>query len=84
MASGCAVIGTNVGGIPFIIKNKLSWFFIFPIIFNIVLFTGGWSLVNLLTDSSIELIQNWLSNDLFPSWIHNIVEGFFWIFFKLV
>ena len=52
----------------FIFKNGLWYYFIFPLLFNVLLFVGGVSLINNATDLSIDWAMNQF-NELNP-WIY--------------
>ena len=43
-------ISDNGKAVSFIFKHKLAWFFVVPLILNILLFAGGLSLISALSD----------------------------------
>jgi len=72
----------------FIFKNKLAWFFLFPLLLNILLFFAGMLAVDSLLENLQESILsiNFLQNaDFFgASIIRWIVNGFLWIVIKIL
>ena len=75
----------------FIFKNGLWYYFIFPLLFNILLFVGGVSLINNATDLSIDWAMNQF-NELNPegiwgdilNWTRESLSWIIWIIFKIV
>ena len=74
--------------INFIFKNKLAWFFLFPLALNIILFFAGMAAVDsLLKDLqenvlAIEFLKN--ADFLGASLIRWLVNGFLWIVIKIL
>lgn len=75
-------IGTSTffDAIPFIFKHKLGWFFIFPILFNIVLFFGGWAAVGELTNISTDYTSSVIP---IPDFLSGFVEVLIWLIIKI-
>lgn len=71
-----------------IFSNGLWWYFLFPILLNLILFFGGFALVGSLT----EFIKDWFFDlvslkdaSFFGSEIiQGALSGFIWIFFKVL
>ena len=57
--------------IPFIFKNKLGWFFLFPVIFQIAFFISGAMAVGELVDYTMAQLQEWWGID---SWEFPLAE----------
>lgn len=70
--------------IPFIFKNQLGWFFIFPILFNIILFIIGLEAVSKATDFTTTYLKEQLTSPDVPEWIGTFLTGFVWILFKIL
>jgi CysZ protein len=71
--------------ISFIFKHNLWWTFFVPVILTILLFAGGHSLLDYLTDPINSYIQNWIGDGKVTgilSWIVNFLINiiFFFIF----
>ena len=75
--------------IGFIFKKGLWWYFVFPIVLNIILFFGGFALIDML----IEMVQSWLlgsigmeggDDSFFGNLFNNFLTGFIWLVFKLL
>lgn len=92
-------IGNGLGAYPkavgLIFSNGLWWYFLFPIILNIIFFVGGIYGINVLT----EMVQDWLTSmlesdsDTFLGftflkdiglYVQKIASGFLWIFLKVI
>ncbi len=74
--------------LSFIFKKKLAWFFIFPLIFNILLFWFGWDMVNEFSDTSKIYIENKLQLDQSTFWgsgfLKTMMDAFVWLTFKIM
>jgi len=74
--------------IHFIFKNKLAWFFLFPLILNILLFLAGMAAVDTLLENLQQniLAIDFLKNaDFFGAGIIRwLVNGFLWIVIKIL
>src|SRR5690554_1473825 len=58
---GFSSYGKAVG---FIFRHRLAWFFLFPIILNVLLFTLSYSLINDLSEVLIDYLKtSWDSNN---------------------
>lgn len=55
-------VGAYSRAFRFIMQNKLGWFFIFPLILNIILFAVGYSWIADTADSLKNIIDNYLSS----------------------
>lgn len=77
-------ISTFFNAIPFIFKNKLGWFFIFPILFNLLIFISGWHAVGFLTDYSSNYVQSIISDKSFPDWLSALMSSFIWLILKVL
>ena len=72
----------------FIFKKKLSWFFIFPFIFNILLFGFGWDIVNAYSDAAQVYLENQFelnqSDFLGSDFLKTVIDIFVWLSFKVM
>ncbi len=83
--TGFSCYGKAIG---FIFRNNLWWLFIFPVLLNLLLFLGGFAIVDSLT----ELVKSWtldaigIANDssFFGKLFGGIVTGFIWVTFKVI
>ena len=74
--------------IGFVFSKGLWWAFIFPVLFNILLFWGGKELVDLGNDK----LQTWIlglvnldsTNTWYMTALHGVVTGFIWIILKIL
>jgi CysZ protein len=74
--------------LSFIFKKKLAWFFIFPLIFNILLFWFGWDMVNEYSDVAKMYLQNQfelMNGDFWGSgFLKTMMDAFVWLTFKIM
>jgi CysZ protein len=74
--------------LSFIFKKKLAWFFIFPLIFNILLFWFGWDMVNEYSDAAKVYLQNQFElaqGDFWGSgFLKTMMDAFIWLTFKIM
>lgn len=81
-------IHTYREALSYIFKKGLAWFFLFPLILNILLFVGGWEYLGQLTTMARDYIQNWLDLENATFWgaktIDTILSGFIWLLFKIL
>lgn len=80
-------IATYGKAIEFIFSNGLWWFFIFPIILNVLFFFGGFAAIDFLTDA----VTNWAYGvvkgdaDFFGAeYVQGFLSGFIWLVFKIL
>ncbi|WP_439184734.1 EI24 domain-containing protein [Carboxylicivirga taeanensis] len=74
--------------LSFMFKNGLGWFFIFPILFNVLLFVAGVYSVGSLSDGMIASLAEWID---FASWnfwgagfLVALIEGVIWLVLRLL
>lgn len=83
--TGFSCYGKAIG---FIFKHNLWWFFIFPILLNLLLFFGGFALIDSFTDLAREWaldaagIEN--STSFLGKLFSGILSGLLWITFKVM
>lgn len=78
--------------IGFIFRNKLAWFFLFPLAFNIALILGGMKSVTVALEMVMGLLQpyigfeeaNFWGSDFLKDYLPGIVQGFLYLVFKVV
>ena len=75
--------------LQFIFKNKLSYYFVFPLILNIILFLIGFQLVDILSEQTNQLINDFLfsGNDnsgWLMSFFNTIIYWSIWIVSKII
>ena len=63
--------------IKFIFNHKLFWYFLFPVLLNILLFAGGTGLIIKLIKFSTNTFVNWLHFDTKEFWGHQLLNDFF-------
>ncbi|WP_430815019.1 EI24 domain-containing protein [Carboxylicivirga sp. RSCT41] len=72
----------------FMFRNKLGWYFIFPVLFNILLFIGGFWSVTTLSDGVITSINEWMNIEAWDFWgsgfVISLIKGFIWIVLRLL
>lgn len=72
----------------FIHNNKLNYFFIFPLLLNIVLFYFGWTSINSLSNYSREYIESISHINTANFWGHEFIQTLIdiilYIFFKIL
>ncbi len=75
----------------FIFKNGLWYYFIFPLLFNVLVFIGGISIINSATDFSIEWAMNQFNTldisgfwGTILEWTRDSLSWLIWILFKIV
>lgn len=71
-----------------IFSKGLWWFFLFPILLNILLFFGGFAVVDSFTEFArnwvFELINNENATFFGAAYVHGILSGFIWIVLKIL
>lgn len=74
--------------VEIIFSKGLWWFFLFPVLLNVLLFFGGFSLVNYITNITQEWVLGlFVSEDglyFGKSFIQDIFSGFIWVVFKIL
>jgi len=74
--------------ISFIFKNKLAWFFLFPLAFNIILWIIGFNLVGDLTDFAIKWTEEQSGSGTWNFWgaeyLQMGMSGLIWIILKIL
>ena len=74
--------------LSFIFKKKLAWFFIFPLIFNILLFGFGWDIVNAYSDAAQIYLENQFELNQSHFWgsgfLKTVIDAFVWLSFKIM
>lgn len=72
----------------YIFRKRLAWFFIFPLLLNIILFWVGWDYIGSLSDQTQTYLQNWLDLENADFWgsgfLKATIGGFIWIVFKVL
>ncbi|MBR8536328.1 EI24 domain-containing protein [Carboxylicivirga sediminis] len=72
----------------FMFRNRLGWFFIFPVLFNVLLFIGGFYSVSSLSDGMIESLNEWMNIESWDFWgasaIVALIKGLIWIVLRLL
>nr|WP_321411010.1 EI24 domain-containing protein [uncultured Carboxylicivirga sp.] len=72
----------------FIRQNKLGWFFIFPLLLNVVLFALGFYSVGSLGSVLIEYLNQWMGIESWDFWGASFLAGtikwFIWIVLRLL
>ena len=72
----------------FMFRNKLGWYFIFPVLFNIILFAAGFWSVSSLSDGAITSLNEWINIEDWDFWgsgfLVAIIKGFIWIVLRLL
>lgn len=92
MANFFKEFGTGISAygkaIEIIFSKGLWWFFIFPIIINILLFFGGFAAIEYLTDYTKESVLGWLNNEnatyFGAAYVQGFLSGFIWLVFKIL
>ncbi|MFA8436711.1 MAG: EI24 domain-containing protein [Marinifilaceae bacterium] len=79
---------TYTEALSYIFKKKLAWFFIFPLILNILLFWFGWEYIGQLSDYTQNYLKNWMDLENADFWgsgfLQSLVSGFVWLTFKVM
>ncbi|PKQ64892.1 hypothetical protein BZG02_03310 [Labilibaculum filiforme] len=74
--------------IQYIFRKQLAWFFLFPILLNIVLFWVGWDYIGDLAQQSQSYLQALLDLENADFWgsafLKASIGGFIWIVFKIL
>ncbi|MDQ2178379.1 EI24 domain-containing protein [Marinifilum sp. D714] len=72
----------------YIFRKRLAWFFIFPLLLNIILFWVGWDYISSLSEQTQTYLQNWLDLENADFWgsgfLKATIGGFIWIVFKVL
>ncbi|MCG8582072.1 MAG: EI24 domain-containing protein [Bacteroidales bacterium] len=72
----------------FMFRNKLGWYFIFPVLFNILLFVAGFWSVSTLSDGIISSINEWMNIETWDFWgsgfLVTLIKGFIWIVLRIL
>ncbi|MBK3519295.1 EI24 domain-containing protein [Carboxylicivirga marina] len=72
----------------FMFRNKLGWYFIFPVLFNILLFVAGFYSVTSLSDGVITSLNEWMNIESWDFWgsgfVVTLIKGFIWIVLRLL
>jgi len=79
---------TYTEAIQYIFKKRLAWFFLFPILLNIILFWVGWEYIGDLSQQSQTYLKEWLDLENADFWgsafLKATIGGFIWIVFKIL
>jgi CysZ protein len=79
---------TYAEAIQYIFRKRLAWFFIFPILFNIILFWLGWDYIGDLAQQSQTYLQGYLDLENADFWGSGFLKaalgGFIWLTFKIL
>jgi CysZ protein len=79
---------TYTQALHFIFRKRLAWFFLFPLLLNILLFWFGWEYINGLADYSENFLKNWLDLENANFWgsgfLKATIGGFVWVVFKVL
>lgn len=72
----------------YIFRKKLAWFFIFPLLLNVLLFWFGWEYIGNLSEQSRVFLENWIDLENADFWgsgfLRATIGGFIWIVFKIL
>lgn len=72
----------------FIFKERMAWYFIFPILFNILLFAGGFVLVQSLIETAQTAFKSWLTFENSEGFLYQYLDGFFagliWLLLEII
>lgn len=72
----------------FMFRHKLGWYFIFPVLFNILLLVGGFWSVSSLSEGIIGSMNGWMNIDSWEFWgsdfIIALIKGFVWVVLRLL
>lgn len=72
----------------FIIKNKLAWYFIFPLLFNVLLFIVGFYSTSSLGDGVVSYLSEWINIEEWDFWgasfFVGLIKGFVWVVIRLL
>ncbi|MCT4646332.1 MAG: hypothetical protein N4A74_15195, partial [Carboxylicivirga sp.] len=72
----------------FMFRNKLGWYFIFPVIFNILLFIAGFWSVSTFTDGIITSINELINLESWNFWgsgfLIALIKGFVWLVLRIL
>lgn len=81
-------ISTYGKAIEIIFSKGLWWFFVFPIVLNVLLFFGGFSAVNHLTELVKDWVFGYLNNEnaeyFGVAYVQGFLSGFIWLVFKIL
>ncbi len=79
---------TYAQALSFMMRNGLGWYFIFPVLFNILLLVGGFYSVSTLSDGLIASLSQWVNIESWDFWgsgfIVTIIKGFIWIVLRIL
>ncbi len=92
MANFFKEFGTGISAygkaVEIIFSKGLWWFFLFPIIINILLFFGGFAAINYLTDFVKEWVFGIINNEnatyFGVAYVQGFLSGFIWLVFKIL
>ncbi|MGQ1910568.1 EI24 domain-containing protein [Marinifilum sp. RC60d5] len=74
--------------INYIFRKKLAWFFVFPVLLNILLFWIGWDYIGNLSEQAELFLKNWLNLENANYWgsefLKATIGGFIWVVFKVL
>ncbi len=72
----------------YIFQKRLGWFFLFPLILNILIFWLGWDYMDTLSDSIQQQLRLWLNLNQESFWgssmLQSLLNGFIWLIFKIL
>ncbi|NOU59475.1 EI24 domain-containing protein [Marinifilum caeruleilacunae] len=79
---------TYTEALNYIFRKRLAWFFIFPLLLNILLFWIGWDYIGGLSEQAQTYLQNWLDLENADFWgsgfLKATIGGFIWVVFKVL
>jgi CysZ protein len=74
--------------LAFMMRNGLGWYFIFPLLFNVLLFIGGFYSVSALSDGMITSLSEWVNIEHWDFWgsgfIVTLIKGFIWVVLRIL
>lgn len=74
--------------LAFMMRNGLGWYFIFPLLFNALLFIGGFYSVSALSDGMITSLSEWVNIEHWDFWgsgfIVTLIKGFIWVVLRIL
>ncbi len=68
----------------FLKKHRLSWYFLFPLILNIILFVLGYSSTVSLSSSWFNYLSEWMNIESWDFWGAGFISGFIQVFMHLI
>jgi len=74
--------------LSFMLRNKLGWYFIFPLVFNLILFLVGFFSISALGDQVITWLNDGMNIEAWDFWgsgfVIGALKGFIWIVIRIL